>query len=88
MIRFFLIVCLLLAPSVVMAQTAVTGRSLSVNLAADHVDISLGFNGADLSLFGVKNKPGDMAIIVRGPEQTVVVRRKNKALGIDRKSVV
>lgn len=82
MIRFFLIACLILAPSLVMAQTAVTGRSLSVNLAADHVDISLGFNGADLSLFGVKNKPGDIAIIVRGPEQTVVVRRKSKALGI------
>lgn len=64
------------------AQTAITGRSLAVNLSADHVDISIGFNGADLTLFGVKNQPGQLAVVVRGPEQTTIVRRKSKALGV------
>ena len=64
------------------AQTSVTGRNLAVNLAADHVDIRIGFNGADLTLFGVKNQPGQLAVIVRGPEQTTIVRRKKRRLGL------
>lgn len=64
------------------AQTAVTQRHLIVDLAADHVDISIGFNGADLSLFGVKNRPGQVAVVVRGPGQDTVVRRKSKTLGV------
>ncbi len=71
-----------LTTSLSFAQTAVTGRNLAVNLSADHVDISIGFNGADLSLFGVKNQPGQLAVIVRGPEQTTVVRRKGRRLGL------
>lgn len=64
------------------AQTAITGRNLVVDLAANHVDISIGFNGADLVLFGVKNRPGQLAVIVRGPGQDTVVRRKSRALGV------
>lgn len=73
---------LIFTTTAVVAQTAITGRSLIVNLAADHVDISIGFNGADLTLFGVKNMPGQLAVIVRGPEQTTIVRRKSKTLGV------
>ncbi|QQG35731.1 MAG: TIGR02186 family protein [Micavibrio aeruginosavorus] len=86
-IRFLLTIFLIIAAFGICtgrasAQTAVTGRSLVVDLAADHVDITLGFNGADLTLFGVKDKPGQVAVVIRGPEQTTVVRRKSKALGI------
>ncbi|MCM2344608.1 MAG: TIGR02186 family protein [Alphaproteobacteria bacterium] len=59
-----------------------TGRSLVVDLSADQVDINLGFNGADLTLFGVKNKEGEIAVVIRGPEQTTIIRRKSQALGI------
>lgn len=65
-----------------LAQTNVTGRDLAVNLAADRVDIRIGFNGADLTLFGVKNQPGQLAVVVRGPEQTTIVRRKGRRLGL------
>lgn len=86
--RFYILASVLcltfvfLVPSGVQAQTAVTGRNLVVDLSADHVDINLGFNGADLTLFGVKNKPGEIAVVIRGPEQTTVIRRKSKVLGI------
>jgi uncharacterized protein (TIGR02186 family) len=82
--RFIVLALLFLifTASVAVAQTAITGRSLVVNLAADHVDISIGFNGADITLSGVKNRPGQLAVIVRGPEQTTVVRRKTKTLGV------
>lgn len=78
----FILICLFFSQVSAQAQTAVTGRHLAVNLAADHVDISIGFNGADLTLFGVKNQSGQVAVIVRGPEQTTIVRRKSRALGI------
>lgn len=85
--RFFLMIALIVAASGIcmgraFAQTAVTGRNLVVDLATNHVDITLGFNGADLTLFGVKDKPGQISVVIRGPEQTTTVRRKSKALGI------
>lgn len=66
----------------VFAQTSITSRNLVVDLAANHVDISIGFNGADLTLFGVKNRPGHLAVIVRGPGRDTVVRRKSRTLGV------
>lgn len=82
--RIIFLTCLIMVigGSIAHAQTTVSGRSLAINLAADHVDISIGFNGADLTLFGVKSQPGNIAVVVRGPEQVTVVRRKSRALGI------
>lgn len=75
-------VVFLLGTSAVGAQTSITKRNLVVDLAANHVDISIGFNGADLTLFGVKDRPGQLAVVVRGPGQNTVVRRKSKTLGV------
>ena len=62
---------------------------LTVDLAEDNVNITTGFNGAKLSLFGVKKKQGDIAIVVKGPQRKIVVRRKDQILGIwtNRKSL-
>ncbi len=54
---------------------------LNVDLAQNHVDITTGFTGAQLVLFGVKEQPGDIAIVIRGPEHTMLVRRKDEILG-------
>ncbi len=72
----------LMTSSAVCAQTSVTRRNLVVDLAANHVDISIGFNGADLTLFGLKDRPGQLAVVVRGPGQDTIVRRKSKTLGV------
>ena len=62
---------------------------LAVDLMQDHVDITTGFNGAYLSLFGVQKEPGDIVITVTGPLRTTIVRQKDRALGIwmNRRSV-
>jgi uncharacterized protein (TIGR02186 family) len=62
---------------------------LAVDLAEDHVDITTGFNGAHLTLFGVQEEAGDIAIVITGPEEEMVVRRKEKIAGIwmNRKSM-
>ena len=55
---------------------------LSIELAEDHVDISTGFNGTRVVVFGTKTD-GDAGVIVtlRGPEKTVALRRKGRVMG-------
>lgn len=55
---------------------------LTINLAHDHVDITMGFNGSDLVLFGTKKREGDVAVVIRGPEVPAVVRRKSQVMGV------
>lgn len=55
---------------------------LTVGLADDTVQITTGFNGSRLTIFGVKREQGDLAIVVRGPERRVTVRRKGQSLGM------
>jgi uncharacterized protein (TIGR02186 family) len=62
---------------VVRAQEA-AAPDFIIDLAEDHVDITTGFNGAKLVLFGVKDKPGNVAVVVRGPLHNMVVRRKEQ----------
>jgi uncharacterized protein (TIGR02186 family) len=64
----------------------ISGRAEAQTLAADlssHViGITTGFVGANLVFFGSTDKPGDIAIIVRGPPTDMTVRRKEKILGV------
>lgn len=55
--------------------------TLAIDLASNHVDITTGFHGAQLVLFGVRKQPGTVAVVVKGPERTMLVRRKGKVLG-------
>jgi uncharacterized protein (TIGR02186 family) len=56
--------------------------ALTVDLAQNHVDITTGFNGASLIMFGVKEEPGKIVIVVHGPKSDVVVRRKEQVMGM------
>lgn len=55
---------------------------IAVDLAVDHVDITTGFNGAYLSLFGVHDEPGEVVLTIKGPKRKMVVRRKENVFGI------
>lgn len=57
-------------------------KNLVVDLASNHVDITTGFNGANLMLFGVKDRVGDVAVVIRGPRKDMTVRKKNRIAGI------
>ena len=56
-------------------------NSITVDLAEDYVDISAGFDGAHISLFGVREGKGDIAIVIRGPARDMIVRRKAQLAG-------
>lgn len=63
-------------------QSQQQGPALAIGLADSRVAITTGFNGARLTLFGVKNEPGELAVVVRGPERDMVVRHKDKVMGV------
>ncbi len=63
-------------------------KSLVAALSDPLIEINLGFSGADLLLFGTAEE-GDVVVVVQGPPEDVVVRRKGRVGGIwiNRRSV-
>lgn len=58
------------------------GKSLQIDLADDRVDITTGFNGTKVVLFGTSAMEGaDLIVALKGPERTMKVRRKDKVFG-------
>lgn len=80
MIRFFIFALVLMVgfSTVVSAQAA---PLLSMDMAEDHVDITTGFTGEDIVVYGAKHSEGEIAVILEGPHEDIVVRRKASVLG-------
>jgi len=55
---------------------------LTIDLAEDFVNITAGFDGAHLVVFGTKHSEGDLAIVLRGPRKVAVVREKSQIFGV------
>lgn len=47
-----------------------------------NIAVTTGFNGATTTLFGALPQEGDVIVVVTGPENRVVVRRKERVLGV------
>lgn len=63
------------------AKTAPDGR-LVVDLSSHTVEITTGFAGRDLLLFGTTDTDSDIVTVVRGPVGPEIVRRKERVGGI------
>lgn len=61
---------------------AVSAKPLVADISSHDVTIHSSFNGADLIIFGARNDPGDIVIVVRGPEKRAIIRKKEKVNGI------
>ncbi len=61
---------------------AARANSLVADLSRHLVAITTGFVGTDVLLFGATEEPGDVVVIVRGPDRPVVVHRKSRVLGV------
>lgn len=81
-VAFFMALAFVVCSSVMMSCQARAQENLTVDLASDHVDITTGFNGSHLILFGVKDMKGDVAIVLRGPERDMKVRKKSRVMGL------
>ncbi|MSP83894.1 MAG: hypothetical protein EXQ94_13520 [Alphaproteobacteria bacterium] len=52
------------------------------DLSEHLIAVTTGFTGADLLLFGAVNQTGDIALVVRGPDESVTLRRKTRMVGV------
>lgn len=73
---------LIFIAALLLLAAPVQAASLDIELAQDAVDITTGFNGAKVVLFGITDTPGaDIAITLKGPDKTVIVRKKGRVGG-------
>jgi len=57
-------------------------RPVIADLSLRKIEIDSGFTGADVLLFGARNDPGDIVVVVRGPETSYVIRKKERTFGV------
>ena len=67
----------------------VFAQSLVVDMSESSISITANFTGKDILLFGAVDVPSDIVVIVQGPREKMVVRRKGRVSGIwmNRRSV-
>ncbi len=58
------------------------GQYLIADLSDHRIEITSGFTGADVLLFGMREGDGDVVVVLRGPPEPLVVRRKARTLGL------
>ena len=57
-------------------------EALVADLTDHLIAITTGFTGASVVLFGAIDGPGDVAVVVQGPDREMTVRRKSRIAGI------
>lgn len=80
----------LIATSVLMLTTAASEPMLVPDVSQREVEIQYSFTGADLLLFGAivypggrqPEKPADIVVVLKGPDQAITMREKQKVAGI------
>jgi uncharacterized protein (TIGR02186 family) len=58
------------------------GEQLAADLTSHLIGITSGFTGTSVVLFGATDGPGDIIVVVRGPDRDISVRRKRRVAGI------
>lgn len=64
------------------ASARVAADPLVVDLSSHVVAITSGFHGANLLLFGSVEGDGDVVVVIRGPSQAELIRRRDRLLGL------
>lgn len=84
--RLFALLCYSLLAS---GQAAAAEQPLVADMSQDSISITSSFTGTEILLFGAIDGPGDVVVVVQGPREDLVVRRKARVSGIwmNRKSV-
>ncbi len=65
-----------------LAVGAARAQQLVADISNHLIAITTGFTGTDVVLFGAVDGPGDVAVVVEGPQGRVTVRRKQRVAGI------
>ncbi len=73
---------LLLILSLLLAPLSANSAPIVSDISNYRIEMDTSFNGTRLFLFGARNDAGDVVVVIRGPEQNYIVRKKEKAAGI------
>ena len=73
---------MLLLLAMLAAANDVRAKELVVDLSDHTIEINIGFHGTELLVFGTTMGRGDVVLVVRGPERTETVRKKDNDIGI------
>lgn len=65
-----------------LSPAATRADNIVADLSRHSIAITTGFTGASVVLFGAIDGPGDVVVVVRGPERELTVWRKGKIAGI------
>jgi uncharacterized protein (TIGR02186 family) len=57
-------------------------KPLISGLGQDKIKLDARFSGKNIFLFGVRNLAGEIVVVVRGPKQDYMVRKKEKIMGV------
>ena len=71
----------------VLFSTAAIAEDLVSGLSQDSIEITSNYTGSTIVVFGaierpLNNAPRDIVVVVRGPETTLTIRRKDRIAGI------
>lgn len=74
--RFAFLLCLLTG------LAAEAQSPLVSDISSRRIGIDSSFTGTELLLFGSLGQPGDVVIVIKGPPQSLTVRRKKRVAGV------
>lgn len=85
------LLCAVLPVLAAHAQEQAGQENIEIGLSTDEVAITSGFAGTNLTIFGALDNPDpltsrhgryDVVVVLEGPENSVVVRKKTRVLGV------
>lgn len=81
---FWVTVLLLTMPlcGIARGQAVPKDAPLITDLSTHLITINSSFTGTDLLIYGAVDQDGDIVVVVRGPAEPIVVRRKERILGV------
>jgi uncharacterized protein (TIGR02186 family) len=73
---------LIICTAFLIGSSSLQAKDLVIDLSAPIVQITAGFSGTELLLFGAKRGAGDVIVVVRGPLEDQTVHLKERKFGI------
>lgn len=81
--RLLLSILLMCAnPAFATQESVALINPMVADISQNAIEIRSSFNGTQLLIFGARNVPGELAIVVRGPAANVQLRRKERIAGM------
>ena len=79
MMKLLTFLCILLLATMPHAQAE---DGIIADVSSRTIAVTAGFNGAQTTFFGALPEAGDVVVVVEGPQSDMVVRRKERFLGV------